>query len=675
MNKKEELFNSINEPYAAGLFEDEDRGDFYRFSKAIRRFYEARHINSYKGGRLYPSGLDERGEFTVQPDCAKTFNPAFGGKGTLRGFYDPLSEKSKEAAEIMFAFRQEHNFTVEPSSEAITISGYTHSIPYYERIIAEGFDSYIPRIQKIQDRDMKEGLLEVLQGLRIYHKKCLEELNRANADQELIAALNQVPFQPARNIYEAIVCWNFILYLDGTDNIGWIDHGLLPYYKGENVEPELREMFENIGINDGWSCSLGPEYTDLTRQCLRALKGLFRPMAELRVTPEMPDDMWELAIETVFSGGGQPAFYNEPVVQSMLKTAMPDVKEEDLIRFSGAGCTEPNLAGISNVGGIDANLNLALIFEKYMYEMLPKAGTFDAFYQGYCERVKEQAALMIKDVQRNHKNRARHLPNPMRSLLIDECIDKGLDYNNGGAKFNAALTAESGMINVIDSLEAIRELIYEQKRFSVDDFLERIKREDEELFANFRHCKKFGTDNEETNRLAKEFSEMYYSCFEGAKCYRGGIFLPSSHQFNRYGKEGKKVGPTPDGRKAGEPLCDSVAPIGGNATDGPTAALLSSSHLAQNKILGIPVYNLTLHKRYPKEVLKALIQGYFKSGGTQIQVTMISREELEDAMIHPEKHEDLVVRVGGYSEYFNRLTPELKEAVYKRTIFEITGQK
>lgn len=671
MNEKQQLFLEINEPYAAGLFEDENRNDFYRFSKALRRFYEARPVNSYKGGRLYPSGLDERGNFAVQPDCAKTFNPAFGGKGTLVGFYEPLREKNHEAAEWMLQFREEHNFTVTPSDETITISGYTHSIPYYERIIKEGFDSYIPRIKKIQDIDMREGLLEVLEGLRDYHRRCVEELKRAKAEDVLIHSLERVPFQPARNIYEAIVCWNFILYLDGTDNIGWIDHGLQPYYTGENVELELRELFENISINDGWSCSLGPEYTELTRQCLRAVKGLFRPMIELRVTPDMPEDMWKLAIETVFSGGGQPAFYNEPAVQKMMEKAYPDGSEEDRMRYSGAGCTEPNLAGLSNVGGIDANINLALLFEKYLYENLSVASDFEEFYRGYCEKVKEKTALMISDVTRNHENRAKCLPNPMRSLLIDDCIDKGLDYNNGGARFNAALTAESGMINVIDSLEAVRELVFEKKIFGREEFLKRLKAEDTYLYSYLETCEHFGGDQERTNQLAEDFSNLFYSCFEGAKCYRGGAFLPSSHQFNRYGKEGKKVGPTPDGRKGKTALCDSVAPIGGRAIEGPTAALLSSSHLAQEKIWGIPVYNLTIHKKYSPEILKALIRGYFENGGVQLQITMVSKEELEDAMIHPEKHNDLVVRVGGYSEYFNRLTPELKQSVYERTIFEL----
>ncbi|MGN0292984.1 MAG: pyruvate formate lyase family protein [Lachnospiraceae bacterium] len=673
MNSIAEMFYDIDEPYAAGLFEDEDRSDFYRMSKALRRFYEARQINTYKGGHLYPSGLDVRGDFAVQPDCSKTFNPAFGGKGTLKGFYEPLKAKNAEAAEIMLRYREEHNFTVTPSSDCITISGYTHSIPYFERILKEGFESYKERINKIEDTDMKDGLLEVLAGLKNYHGRCLAYLREVNADADLIAALEKVPFHPADTIYEAIVGWNFILYLDGLDNIGWLDEGLTPWYRGENVVPYLREMFMNVVENDGWSGAIGPHYNDLTRQCLQAVKGLFRPMLELRVTKDMPEDLWELAIETVYSGGGQPAFYNEEVIQNMLTRMAPDLPDDDRMRYAGAGCTEPNLAGLSNVGGIDGNINLAMVLEQFLNsDVFAGCRDFDEFYEKFSAEVCRQTRLLISDVTRNHEHRVKHLPHPMRSLLIDDCIDRGLDYNNGGARFNAALTAESGMINVIDSMSAIRTLIYEKKQYTPEEFVRNLKAEDDNFFRELRRCPHYGSDEKEVNELADRFSRMFYSNFTDVKCVRGnGAWLPSSHQFNRYGKEGLKVGPTPDGRRAKEALCDSVAPIGGKAVKGPTAALLSALNLNQNMITGIPVYNLTLHKKYPKPILSGLIKGYFQAGGVQIQITMVSKEELEDALVHPEKHEDLVVRVGGYSEYFNRLTPELKQAVYKRTIFEM----
>ena len=664
------LFNEIGEPYAAGLFEDPGRGDFYRFAKAFRRFYEARPVNPYRGGRLYPSGLDERGDACVQPDCAKTFNPATGGKGTLKGFYEPLSAKSKHAAEVMLAFREEHNFTVTPSDEAITISGYTHCIPHYERVIAEGLDSYIPRIEKIEDRDMRDGLLELVAGLRGYHARCLEELRTQSADPELVEALEQVPFAPARSAYQALVCWNFIFFLDSTDNLGWIDHGLMPYWKGEDLRPELHELFQSVCVNDGWSCTIGPDYTPLTKQCLEAVRGLYRPMMQLRLSPDLPDEAWGLVCETVYSGGGQPSFYNEDKTQEMLRAAYPDAPAEDLERFACAGCTETHVAGYSNTGGIDANLNLAMVFERYLRCHLAECSSYEDFYAGYCAEVKRMAKLLIEDVRRNHKRRAEHLPQPLRSLLVDDCIDRGLDFNAGGARYNAALTAESGMINVIDSLLAVKRLVFEEHRYAPEEFLALLAQEDGGLLAQIKRCPCFGTDEDEPNELAHEFSNMYYSCFEGEECFRGGPYTPSSHQFNRHGKEGKKVGPTPDGRRGGTALCDSVAPLSGKATKGPTAALLSSAHLAQEKIWGIPVYNLTVHRKYPAAILKALIQGYFAAGGVQVQITVTSAEELADALEHPERHEDLVIRVGGYTEYFNRLTPELQRSVYERTVFE-----
>jgi formate C-acetyltransferase len=670
MKEKVGLFYEIGEPFVAGLFEDEERGDFFRFSKAIRRFYEARPVNLYNGGRLYPSGLDQRGNFAVQPDCAKTFNPATGGKGTLKGFYEPLKQKNEEAAEIMLKFREEHNFTVIPNSDVITISGYTHSIPYYERILKEGFNSYVKRIQKIKDADMRDGLMEVLIGLKNYHGRCLEYLCSVNADPDLIAALEKVPFQPAENIYQAIVGWNFIFYLDNTDNLGWIDGGLSPYYNGENVVPELRELFQNVVANDGWSCSIGPHYSDLTKQCLVAVKGLFRPMMELRVTPDMPDDIWKLAMETLYSCGGQPAFYNETMLEKDIAEIFPDAPDEDRIRFCGSGCTETTLAGMSNVGGIDGNINLALIFERYMKENLEIAESFNEFYNGYLKKVKEGVELLLGDVWYNHEQRAKHLPNPLRSLLIDNCIDKGLDYNNGGAKYNAALTSDSGMINVIDSLLAIRCLIYDQKKYKPKDFLELLEAEDPRLFNVLKKCPHYGVDDEESDKLITDFSTYFYGLYKSKKCYRGGRCIPTSHQFNRHTKEGKKVGPTPDGRRRGESLCDSIGALSGKSTNGPTAMLLSATKLDQASVYGIPVLNLTISKNFVKTSLKALLQAYMNLGGVQVQVTITSKEDLLDALVHPERHEDLVVRVGGYSEYFNRLTKDLKKVIVERTLHE-----
>lgn len=661
MNDIVKLFLEINEPYAAGFFELEDKGLFTRFSRAQRRFFENRPVDDYIGKRLYPSGKIHDGGYAVHPDCAKTFNP---------DYYTPLYEKSPQAAKIMKKVRDKSNFTIKPSAPFITLSGYTHSAPLYERILKEGFDSYIPRIEKIADEDMRFGLLDLLKGIRNYHERGLNYLKSVDADQELIEALTQVPFKPARNIYEAIVCWNYVMYLDNVDNIGLLDSGLYPYYHGEDISKEIRELFENLNINDKWNCTIGPQYNEITRICLQQSKGLRRPGLCLRVTQDMPDDLWELALADNFSGSGNPTYYNEELIQEFLPGGFPEITKEDLMRFGPVGCTETCIDGYTNNGSIDGNINLAMILENYMKENLSQANSFEEFYQGFLKEVKKDVDLFTEDLWKNHEQRAKYLPNPFRSLVIDDCIDKGKDYNNGGARYNAAVPSETGLINVIDSLLAIKQLIFDQQRFDPDEFLRLLDLEDKYLYSLLKKVPHYGEDDEVCDQLAHDFTTYFYGLYKDKKCYRGGKYAPTSHQYNRHPKEGKKVGPTPDGRHRGEPLNDSIGALNGKATNGPTAMMLSAAKIDQKSVYGMPLLNLSIKNTFARQSLKALLQGYFASGGAVVQVTITSKEELMDALIHPEKHDDLIVRVGGYSEYFNRLTPDLQRVIIKRELHE-----
>jgi formate C-acetyltransferase len=131
------------------------------------------------------------------------------------------------------------------------------------------------------------------------------------------------------------------------------------------------------------------------------------------------------------------------------------------------------------------------------------------------------------------------------------------------------------------------------------------------------------------------------------------------------------VGPTPDGRKAGTPVADSLAAVNGKAVKGPTAMLTSAACYEQKDIYGIAVTNLSINPNCSPSILKALVKGYFSMGGTQLQVTVTSRDTLLKARKDPESYRDLIVRVGGYSDYFYNLEDRLKDAVIARTLFEI----
>ena len=130
---------------------------------------------------------------------------------------------------------------------------------------------------------MREGLIHIVEGIKNYVDRSVNYLESVNADKKLINALKKVPMKPADNIYEALVSWNFIMYLDNCDNLGCVASGLYPYFKGEDVTDILKNLFDNLDANNGYTMALGTDYNPLTLQCLEASKGKRRPMIELFV--------------------------------------------------------------------------------------------------------------------------------------------------------------------------------------------------------------------------------------------------------------------------------------------------------------------------------------------------------------------------------------------------------
>ena len=654
----EKKFLELGEYGAAGLYEECDRGLLYRKSLGLRRYFEHCEPPVYNGELLYPSGV-------VTPKM--TIRPHFH-----YGLY-PYSQKFNEAEpELVQKMTREFCVFCSTIPPEHTVAGnmWIHSMPNYERILSEGLLSYIPRIEKIVDVDMREGLLHLVAGIRCYVERCVEYLRSVSADEGLITALSQVPLYPARDIREAIVGWNFIMYLDNCDNLGAIGRGLLPYYKGENIVPLLENLYDNIDQNDGYSTSLDAKCPELTVQCLKAAHGKRRPMIELFVDDDTPEEIWQAAFETLFSGGGQPAFYNKEVLFGGLKKRFPTIRDEDFERFCGGGCTESMLAGLSAVGSLDAGINLLLILEQMMRSHLSSAKSFDEFYEAYLEEVGAVVEKIKREISNSRIRRSRLNPVPMRTLLVDDCIDNGKEYHSGGARYNWSIISFAGMINVIDSLLSIKGLVFEEKKYTPEELLALLEANDDSLLSEvIGRAKSYGKDDEEVNRFSRDFSKRVFAMTEGGEPLAFGEgFLSASIQFMSQAIGGKNIGATPDGRRVGEPLCDSLAAIFGKDTNGPTALLNSVTSLDLASALGTPVVNFNITRQFNDDILKALILGYMKKGGIHLQITCASKEELIDAYEHPERHGNLIVRVGGYSEYFNRLSDDLKKMIIDRTI-------
>jgi formate C-acetyltransferase len=233
----------------------------------------------------------------------------------------------------------------------------------------------------------------------------------------------------------------------------------------------------------------------------------------------------------------------------------------------------------------------------------------------------------------------------------------------------------AGLANVVDSLAAIREVVYDEQLVSGEALLAILAEnyEGHEVERQrLRCCPRFGNALPEVDALAAEIARHVFASFRAYVPWRGGRFLPSCIMFTTYAAEGAKVGATPDGRRAGEPLADSIGPVTGRDRSGPTAMLRSVTQLPLSLATGTPVLNIRFGKALfasdeGRRAVRDLIATYFEMGGMQIQLSVVDRQVLEDAIAHPEQHEDLIVRVGGFSAYFNSLSPALKQAILERT--------
>lgn len=650
MNEIAKLFNEIGEPFAAGFFEEPSGSPARRFCRAFRRYYENCPMTYEAESVLFPSGKIQNGNMAVFPSLSYLYEADM----------NKLTEKSADAARIFERFAEAHN----------TVSGYVHCVLNYRRVLAEGIDGYERRIRALSEGDFRDAMLDLLTGLRAYHARAIKYLKESNAPCNLITALEKVPFQPAETVYEALTALNFVLYLDYCDNAGRLDSYLTPFWRGENIDSHLRRLMQNIQDNGKWSITLGPDYSELTRQILCASAGLSRPLLQLRVSDNMPKDLWDLALGRALSGGGQPAFYNDIVIQRRLKNRLPDAPESDLIEFVGCGCTETGFAGMTYSGGTDTNLNVLKVFEEHLKAELSVHTSFNDFYGAFCKRVFAAQDALVEYVNAYYDKRAETVFDPIRTLFVDDCIEKQKGFYQGGARYTFAIPPDSGIPNTIDSLLAVKSLVYERKIYSPRDFLDKLEAQDGGFLGMLEKCPSYGVGNDEADDLAFDLTSKFYARYKQAKLNIGLGFFPTSHQFDRHIECGKEVGATPDGRRNGMPVADSIAAVNGKAVKGPTVMLRSASKFSQEDIYGIAVLNLSVTKRCPSPILRALIEGYFSMGGTQIQITAVDRDTLLDAKAHPEKHRDLIVRVGGYSGYFGRLTPELQDAVIARTVFE-----
>lgn len=392
----------------------------------------------------------------------------------------------------------------------------------------------------------------------------------------------------------------------------------------------------------------------------------------LAVTEDMSDELLKKAIRLNAIGCAQPALFNDRIiVEGLMKMGMP---HSDAHNYCNTGCVEITPVGKSGIHVVSPYHNLAAMLLTAM-ENGKNAKTFEDFYKIFEEILHSEIARRNIDMNRAQMERARQGYECARvSCLTDDCLKLGKAVDAGGAIYNFVEPNFLGFSNVVDSLAAINVLVYEKGEITVSEFIEILKKDyadNESLRLRIiNKLPHYGTDEELTNGLAKRLSDSILSGCKGLYTYRGSTLVPGAFSYYEHARFGKRTGATPDGRNAEYPLSSGSSPVQGRETKGPTAAMLSTLSWDHRNFMGGIAVNMkftpSCMQGENEEKMLEFVRTFMRLGGFQLQLNAVDRETLIDAREHPENHSDLLVRVGGFSAYFTKLSPEMQQEIIDR---------
>lgn len=454
-------------------------------------------------------------------------------------------------------------------------------------------------------------------------------------------------------------------------------------------------MFQNLCI--GGQTRDGKDATnDLSFMCLDATGNvqLHQPSLSARLWNETPDELWHKIVKITKKGLGMPALYNDEVIIPGMLNRGKTI--EDARDYAIVGCVEPGAQGFEYAwsGGtgdapffsMPACLEYAINDGKSLVtgvQVGPKTGSletfksFDEVKEAYIKQIAyfvDQFAVITNTADLVHQDAC---PLPFLSCGMEYCVDKGLDVSAGGSKYNATGTAGVGISNAGDSLMVLKKLLYEDRSISGKDFLEILKNnwEGQDVLRNKikSTISFYGNDEPEADELAYFAAEVYCKLTELSVGPRGP-YSPGLYPVSANIPMGLGMGASPDGRKAGEPLADGISPVHGHDKNGPTAVLKSAGRIdhfinSNGTLLNLKFHPSALEGSTGEDAIIAAIKTFFDLKGLHVQYNVISAKKLRDAQKNPEKYQNLVVRVAGYSALFVGLDPALQEDIITRTEF------
>jgi len=563
------------------------------------------------------------------------------------------------------------------------------------------------------------------------HELAMKESNPIRKSEllEIEKVCRNVPANAPRNFWEALQAYWFVhlgvvTELNPWDafNPGHLDRHLYPFYKkgidgGTLTKEQAKELLQcfwikfnnqpappKVGvtaaesstytdfanINSGGIMADGRdgvnELTYLILDVIDEMK-LVQPSSNIQLSKKNSDEFLKHALKIVRKGWGQPSIFNaDTIVEEMLRQGK---SIEDARNGGTSGCVETGAFGKESYI-LTGYFNIPKVFEITLNNGIdPRTGkkigiesrnpssfrSFDELMNAFENQMKHFIDIKMRGNDVIERFYAEQMPVPFLSILIDDCIAKGKDYNDGGARYNTNYIQGVGIGTITDCLSSINYHVFDEKKLSMSDMLFMLTANFEgyerarQLLLN--RTPKYGNDDDYADDLMKQVFEMYYKLVDSRPNTKGGVYRINLLPTTCHIYFGSVTGATPDGRKAWMPLSEGISPVQGADRKGPTAVLKSAGKMDHVRTGGT-----LLNQKFTPQLLESekgleslahLVRGYFTLGGHHIQFNVVTAQTLREAQAHPEQHRDLIVRVAGYSDYFCDLSKTLQDEIIART--------
>lgn len=663
-------------------------------------------------------------EYLVQKKCIVFWDDLLSGNLLTNTKY-PRSQFELKSFVSEYMNRKMYEDIVKGEEEGVfAINPGVHIIPGYDRLIDFGIDGIKKELEKhkksyeyyISMNSLLDAFSRMIQNYgRTAYSMYLENKERKNL-LHIADVCEKISCKAPETFEEALQLMLFAheTVLDeggsGSISFGRIDQYLYRFYKNDVQNKRLSKERAYMLIEAFWkklgertmswqNVTLGGKDSngydmcnELTIMCLDVAKrqNSDQPQVSLRCHRDMNEQVWKKSFSLVSTGKGFPEYYNDDIaVKTKLNLGM---SAEDAWNYGIVGCVEISAGGKEYSHNEAMRINWAKVLLIYLDEEINKKNEqfnlilndnetfgFDIFFEKYKRKLVEITKRACSFLMELADVWGKVYPTPFTSLLMEDCVEKELDVTECGTKYNYLTINSVGVATTVDSLQVIKELVFESEKLSLNELVEEMKNnfENNDILEMTRRCKKYGNDIDEVDFIAKDLVDTFTNALK--ECYSGenrngvqaGFYSSYFH-----GYFGKKTGATPDGRKQKAALSASLDPVSGMDSNGTLAVLNSANKISMETmgngcVLDLKFLPTFFDNQNNLDALKNLITCYFDHGGLELQFNVINPEELIEAQKHPEKYAHLVVRVSGYSTYFTLLDKNVQDEIIARTLHEV----